>query len=156
MRNKLGQFVKGHKQPKSTKEAIKIYWSNRPKKRIAVNCTQCGTEFYVFPYRKEKAKFCSYSCRSIKTGENRVKNAKPILRHGYMYIRMPSYHRAHKQGGYAKIADLVLEKKLGRNLEDFEIAHHVDGCKTNDSPENLELMTNKEHSLYHLSKYRNK
>jgi len=47
---------------------------------------------------------------------------------------------------------LVLEQKIGRLLKENEIAHHIDECKTNDSPDNLLLMTKKQHDNYHLNK----
>lgn len=151
MRNKKGQFIKGHKPSLKDIEATRRYFRNKPKFRLQLMCKDCHKQYKVYPYRKE-SKFCSKSCRSIHTGKLRRDKSIPILLStGYMYIRMPSYHRA--KNGYAKIADLILEKKLGRSLKRKEIAHHIDGCKTNDSPENLQCMTKYEHDRYHLSFY---
>lgn len=149
MRNKKGQFVKGSKPSKKCIEAIRTHYKNTPKKRISLVCQTCRKKFQVYPYRTE-ARFCSGRCRSIKTGEIRRSNAIPILWSKYMFIKMPSYHRA--KSGYAKVADLVLEKKLGRLLKKNEIAHHIDECKTNDSPDNLEVMTKFEHDKMHSIK----
>ena len=45
---------------------------------------------------------------------------------------------------------VVMEEKLGRKLESWEIVHHIDGDKWNNSPENLEVMTQSEHMKLHL------
>lgn len=66
---------------------------------------------------------------------------------GYYFIKKPEHHRANSQG-YTKVADLVLEEKLGRLLEKNEIAHHINHVRTDDSPENLQVMTKKEHDSH--------
>ena len=151
-RNNKGRFVKGvnSSQSKGWKIAIKKRWKNYQHKRVQRTCNNCGKKFEVYPYRKDSAKFCSHSCNSIYTGRLRIERATPILRYdGYLYIRMSSYHRNHER--YAKIADLVLERKIGRLLKKNEIAHHIDGCKTNDNPNNLYLMIKKQHDIYHFN-----
>lgn len=151
MRNKKGQFIKGSKPSKKCIDAIKEYYRNKPKKRVAYNCTFCKKVFEVYPYRKD-VKFCSHSCKAKNLGIKRMQNVVPVLMSsGYMFIKIPSHHRANKSG-YVKIADLVLELKIGRPLKKNEIAHHIDECKTNDSPNNLEVMTKKEHDTFHTKK----
>ena len=44
---------------------------------------------------------------------------------------------------------VVAEQKLGRPLLPGEIVHHKDGDKWNNSPENLEVMTQAEHARIH-------
>jgi len=153
-RDNKGRFIKGNdpSKLKGWRDALKKRVANYKPKKIQKKCLTCKKAFEVSLYRKNTAKFCSMSCRSINIGKIRRKKAVPILRHGYMYIRRPSYHRSKRQGGYAKIADLVLEQKIGRLLKENEIAHHIDECKTNDSPDNLLLMTKKQHDNYHLNK----
>ena len=45
----------------------------------------------------------------------------------------------------------ILECSLGRKLDRSEVVHHIDGDCTNDTLENLELMTNYEHSREHAT-----
>lgn len=44
---------------------------------------------------------------------------------------------------------VVAERMLGRPLQPGEIVHHIDGNKRNNSPDNLKVMTQREHMLEH-------
>ena len=46
------------------------------------------------------------------------------------------------------VARLVLEQKLGRPLTDDEQAHHIDGDRFNNAPENLTVMLIGEHQSH--------
>ena len=44
---------------------------------------------------------------------------------------------------------VVMESVLGRKLEKFEIVHHINGNKTDNRPENLEVVSRQEHNRIH-------
>lgn len=67
----------------------------------------------------------------------------------YMTIHVPDHPRADNSG-YVMEHRLVAEERLGRFLEPNEIVHHKDGNKTNNSPENLEVLTRSEHVQKHF------
>lgn len=56
-----------------------------------------------------------------------------------------SYLKLHGRHEHRRVA----ESMLGRPLKRGEIVHHKDGDKHNNSPENLEVMTQSEHIKAH-------
>lgn len=46
---------------------------------------------------------------------------------------------------------IVAEKMIGRKLKKGEVIHHKDGNGFNNKPENLQIMTQKEHIQFHKS-----
>ena len=71
---------------------------------------------------------------------------------GYKMIRTPDHPFAESKG-YVREHRLVVEKFLGRYLDDGECIHHCDEVKSNNSIENLELMLIVGHvKLHHTGK----
>lgn len=72
------------------------------------------------------------------------------ISNGYRLIYAPEHHDANSKG-YAREHRMVVEQDLGRQLNDDEVVHHKDGNKSNNSLDNLEVMTVKQHKTHHAS-----
>ncbi len=67
---------------------------------------------------------------------------------GYIYEYAPD-HPA-QSNGYVLQHRLVAERKLGRYLCPEEVAHHKDGNKQNNRPDNIEVFKGqRDHTLHH-------
>jgi hypothetical protein len=129
-------------------------------------CKACGKQFKKGPARLG-AGFCSPKCgheqkRGKGHSEEWMRKMGLFTRGenhprwkggcttccGYRLIKSPRHARADK-GGYVFEHVLVAEKKVGRSLLSYEVAHHVDLDKTNNAPENIIVMGKGKHMRYH-------
>jgi len=72
-----------------------------------------------------------------------------ITWNGYKRIMVKDHPFADSKG-YVLEHRYIMEQHIGRYLNDFEVVHHKNGNKLDNTIENLELMTNKEHKRLHL------
>jgi len=71
----------------------------------------------------------------------RLRLAQPTLGR----VQKRTYKKLYGRHEHRRVA----EQMLGRPLADNEIVHHKDGNKHNNSPDNLEVMTQSEHMKEH-------
>lgn len=84
----------------------------------------------------------------------RWRGGRRINHNGYVEIRNHNHHRSRKNG-YVFEHILVAEKMIGRKLFENEIVHHKNEIKTDNRPENLEVLKRSYHTVLH-SKSRRK
>lgn len=70
------------------------------------------------------------------------------LKCGYKFFRDPSHPLANKLGEIYEHRH-VASLKVGRWLSNKEHVHHIDGDKTNNNPNNLEVLSAREHVFKH-------
>ena len=108
-------------------------------------CTNCGKVFYGSRNNKTEYKFCSQECsKDFMKGENSFafKRGWVVNLSGYKCIKIgDKYLYEHR---------IIMEEVLGRKLKKYEVVHHKDENKLNNSIENLQLMTKKEHDRLHM------
>lgn len=71
------------------------------------------------------------------------------IQRGYKYIYAKNNPNA-KKDGYIREHRLIMEQKLGRNLKQKEVIHHIDKNRLNNKINNLMVFKNNaEHIKYH-------
>jgi hypothetical protein len=125
-------------------------------KRIAwITCPDCRKVRWMRIQNFErggKTGLCIACFNKRKRGTHWLyyKDEKHILMHdGYALVYSPNHPRAI-YGGFVKRAVLVMEEKLGRQLEHTEHIHHLNGKRDDDRMENLTIVTNSEHARLHM------
>ena len=101
-----------------------------------------------------KSKIDNYFTGKNKTGEEawHYKGGKRKRPDGYLEI-LSNNHPNKTKDGYVLEHRLVMEKHIKRYLTKEEIVHHIDENKSNNSIDNLELLSSRsEHSKLHHRK----
>lgn len=86
-----------------------------------------------------------------QTGESNPnwKGGRSVASNGYVLIRVGVGHPLADVRGYAYEHRLVAYASAGRSPEPGEHVHHINGDKTDNRPENLEVVPADEHRVRH-------
>ena len=123
---------------------------------MITRCDECGAEVKMPPSQFKRAKnhFCSKQCHmAFMNRELNPERMTPEVRKKIRESRLGTGEGKSYSKTYGKHTHrIVAEEKLGRKLQPGEIVHHIDGNKRNNSPSNLEVMTQSEHCRLHFTK----
>lgn len=114
------------------------YWESMKTDHSTV-CPVCGITFN----KEANQKYCSRKCQGI------AKRGKPHPHTNGISKNRQGYVREYINGKYVLQHRLVVEQAIGRKLRDDEIVHHKDRNKSNNSLDNLEIMSSSEHTRMH-------
>ncbi len=98
---------------------------------------------YGIPRHKHKEANAIFN----KGNHNNYKGGRASHGDGYIKLLMPEHPRAIN--GYVLEHIVIAERKIGRSLTKEEVVHHINGIKDDNRPENLIVLTKKEHSNLH-------
>lgn len=111
-----------------------------------IKCKQCGK--VSIKYDREATMFCNRDCYMAWKREhpNRKPYKSEIIINNYAYIYKPGHLNAIKDKRYVAKHRLVAEEKIGRELNENEVAHHINGDTLDNRPENIEVLTVSKHN----------
>ena len=121
---------------------------------MTVHCIVCGKA--LERNHPKKKNFCCSEHRDIWMREN-VDFAKLSRGHKAKHLtalnkeRNPHCHIADRGKANSKKARAAAEAYIGRPLEHGEVVHHMNGDATDNSPENLLVMPDRQHRQLHMA-----
>lgn len=95
----------------------------------------CGGQTVAVSGNLKSMRHKSCGCSKYKKKKER------ITQQGYVFVYAPTHPRAGLRTGRVREHILVMEKVLGRPLISGEEVHHLNGIRSDNRPENLELWT---------------
>lgn len=111
-------------------------------------CPWCGTKRVVNTNQLKNKKFCTTACASRHT-RNGFKPGNKLGKLNFKGGHLSKLDGYRSVGGVREHR-LVMESLIGRKLKREEIVHHKNHDRADNRPENLEVLTAKEHRRTHL------
>lgn len=104
--------------------------------KAAVHCLRCGKSVMRHLSQISERNFCSYDCKHAYALENPVRQ---ITESGYVRLWVGKGAPGADSSGHILEHRLVMQRHLGRLLLPSETVHHINGVRTDNRLENLEL-----------------
>ena len=83
-----------------------------------------------------------------QVGARNRKRLRLINAYGYIQLYEPK-HREARRNGYVAEHRMVVSDLLGRKLHPKNDVHHINGIKTDNRPNNLQLISHADHTSHH-------
>lgn len=121
---------------------------------ITVTCEYCRNQFEKAPHKARLRElrgykhYCSWQCRDANAGANSGRPASPhrtLTEEGYYKVYVPPSERPDYAKGRARHLEhrVVMARLIGRPLMPYETVHHINGDRTDNRAENLQLRIGK-------------
>lgn len=92
----------------------------------------------------------SLSHKGVFTNPSEYGGHEKIRSDGYISVYLPE-HPYSSNDGYVMKHHLVMEKYIGKYIENGFVVHHINHIRDDNQIENLQLMTFKEHAGLHMT-----